>query len=33
VSGSSRGGELSPGGCSAEMINDRRSNANGKVLV
>jgi hypothetical protein len=33
LGGSSGGGELSPGGGSAEMISDGRTNANGKVLV
>jgi hypothetical protein len=33
VGGSPCGGELSPGGCSAEMISDRCSDANCKVLV
>jgi hypothetical protein len=33
MGGSSGGGELSPGGGSAEMIGDGRSNANRKVLI
>jgi hypothetical protein len=33
MGGSSCGSQLSPGGCSTEMISDGRSNANRKVLV